>query len=863
MKRRIAMGMLWLFALLAWGAAAASGQENRKLLTIWLIPLELADQDKTMNFDEFNTQIGKDGWVTVLNTTIPHYRNQLIAWDPEFAYPNFPIIKGQRETLAALRRFAQENGVHINVRFVWWDQAFEELKAITEGRQSSMQEGIQIAPDVAMTGSTWVGYFAKKGTLLPRGPNSDGLSWRDTPDVAAASLRYTTDLRLIFYWKRMSWPATVSPFVLESNSWDAILDSLSKRPIVPGRLSPPMAMPIALTYRTLHDYAPLIWAGGGRFIDANSRRADLTSEQALAIPLKLMERSVQVSEQNARHSLLAFPEMSHEEAVQHFLNGEYVAVIEPVQFFKRWRDAVTTDGLPKSFTEDQKGVPKSAAVNFFDYAGVAAPPRTFIGGSDLIVTNRVADKAEERRLAFQLVRFLATDDRYSATLAELGTLPAQRQQYGIDILRASLKGKPDASAPGEDGSAEFAIALSLALAQRSEQEFPSLAEWPEYFESREVLESIQRIWRRVGEGGTDEKAHANLMAAAADAEWVINRNFNWRIRLWEDIQRHLALVLGTLVTLISLLVGLLWLQGSKSRERDGKIQAQKQVIGEREEKIRAQAEVIQEREEKIQALERAEMQERNKSLALRLYQAKMHDLTKINGTNVVDLSYDVRSLVDPLPHSPEDPIGESIRKLDHLIAYGRYLAKEFTYHSSRVTFAICEEMEEQARPALIREIVERAYEGAGIEFKAVYAQDAPAVSLAVDESLDGWCLRELPASLGVVLQEWFYNCLKALAAVLSQGAEFKVRIGQRAQGHDLEVISPASIPDEKARVLMEPPMLYLKSSSQGLHLIREILWYGFKSRATCQALPGGHTLFSIPIRLTRSIQDEEANDLDF
>lgn len=666
MKHILAVGLVWLLSLPAWGTGTASGQGSRKLLTVWLIPVELADTDQTMNFDEFNSKVSEGGWVTVLNTTIPHYRDQLIAWNPEFAYPNFPIIKGQRETIKALRRFAQGNGIHINVRFVWWGQTFDELKAITEGKQSPMQDGTQIAPDVVQTGSTWVGYFAKKGTILPRGSEPDGLDWRDTPDVVAASLRYTTDLHLIFYWKRMSWPVSGSPFLLESNSWDAILDSLSKRPIAPGRLNPPMAMPIALTYRILHDYAPLIWAGGGDLIDKNSREVDLTSDSALAIPRKLMERSVQVGEQNGRHSLLAFPEMSHEEAVQHFLNGEYLAVIEPVHFFKRWRDAVTGNGLPKGFTADQKGVPKSVPVNFWDYAGVAAPPRTFIGGSDLIVTNRVKDKTEEKELAFKLVRFLATDDSYSATLAEIGTLPAQRQQFGIDILRTALRVKPDSASNSndEDGSTEFAIALSLALSRRSEQEYPAIAEWPEYFESREVLEAIQRIWRRIGEGGTGENAKENLKVAAADAERMINRNFNWRIRLWEDIERQWPIVVGLLIFLVTLLGGFLWVQIGKTRERGKRIQAQAEVIIEREERIQAQAEAIQAREQEIQALEQAANAEKERAKVVDEWAKALDQVRKVRGFTSAALLivYEVHNILNNKYRRPDEKDREKAEK---------------------------------------------------------------------------------------------------------------------------------------------------------------------------------------------------------
>ncbi|MGH9800762.1 MAG: hypothetical protein ACRD82_10385 [Blastocatellia bacterium] len=69
----------------------------------------------------------------------------------------------------ALRRFAKENNVRINVRFVWWVQAFDELRAVAEGRQNAMLNNVRIAPDVAQVGSTWVGYFARSQALLPRG----------------------------------------------------------------------------------------------------------------------------------------------------------------------------------------------------------------------------------------------------------------------------------------------------------------------------------------------------------------------------------------------------------------------------------------------------------------------------------------------------------------------------------------------------------------------------------------------------------------------------------------------------------------------------------------------------------------------
>jgi ABC-type glycerol-3-phosphate transport system substrate-binding protein len=756
----------------------------------------------------------------VLNTTVQHYREQLIAWNPEFADPNFPIIKGQQRTLEALRRFAEQNQAHIYVRFVWWGQAFDELRAITEGKQSAVQDGVRIAPDIAQVGSTWVGYFAKKQALIPRDSTSDRLNWRDAPDTAGASLRYTTDVRLIFYWKRRSYPMTGNAFTLDSTSWDTILSSLDRRPLEPGRLNPPMVMPIALTTNLLHDYVPLVWAGGGRFLGLDSNQADLTSDAALAVPLKLMDRAVQPGEQRSRHRIIAFPEMSHEEAVQHFFDGEYLALIEPIGFIKRWKDVIARNGLPKSFFQDQQKNAGSIPVNFWDYAGVAAPPRTFIGGSDLIVTSRVKEKPEERDAAFKLVRFLATDEKYSATLAELGTLPAQQQKFGIDTLSSSLKDNPGSPSRGSNqtGATDFAVALSLALSRRSEQEYPALAEWPDYLESREVLEAIQRIWRRIGLGKEGEEDVANLKEAAAEAQLAINQHLNWRTKLWQDIQQSWwAIVIG-MSALLAITINQLRLQRAK-----------------------------------LQALGRAARAEKGKHLALRLYQARMHDLTKIYGSNFAESADGVKRAINSLPNPTEQVHAECQRKLDALKNYGQYVATVFTHNSSRITIAICEEMENPVKPTLIQEIVTRAYEGAKMEFKAVYALDAPVVSLNAHRSLDGWSLSELPTSMEVAILEWFFNCLKAVTEASAQEPKIEVQVEENARQLFLCILSPVPVPEEKRKIISEPPSLHLGSSSQGLPLIRDILWYGFESKATCENLPTGQALLSIPIKLTRSV----------
>lgn len=127
MRRKLFAGLLLLACLLIQGVSEAHGRQAQTV-TVWLIPLEPADEDTRADIDLFDRSVSEDGPVTVLNTRCRIYRDQLKNWNPEFDYPNFPIVKGQRQTIKALARFAKQNDVHINVRFVWWGQAFGELK---------------------------------------------------------------------------------------------------------------------------------------------------------------------------------------------------------------------------------------------------------------------------------------------------------------------------------------------------------------------------------------------------------------------------------------------------------------------------------------------------------------------------------------------------------------------------------------------------------------------------------------------------------------------------------------------------------------------------------------------------------------
>jgi len=557
MRRKLFNASLLLTILLAPGSQGLSQAPGRQdqTVTVWLIPLEPADEDTSADIDLFDRSVSQDGPVTVLNTRCRIYRDQLKNWNPEFDYPNFPIVKGQRQTLKALARFAEQNDVHINVRFVWWGQAFEELQKISAANGDETCEDIEggqlrVTPDAAQIGTTWVAYFAKRNALLPLDGLPGELKFYSAPDMPRAALRYTTDVRLIFYWKRMASPAAPS-LTIEGSSWDSILGSLEKVSVESGNQSPPMAIPIAAGPNLLHDYVPLVRAGGGSFLNAGKDYVDLTSDAALAVPRLLAARATLTDEKRLWHRLVAFPEITHEEAVHHFWDGEYLALIEPAGFIKRWRDKWLADlkdnksPLPQRFVSQQADGSAATPLKFWDYAGVTVPPSTFIGGSVLSLMNR-AD-ARPAAPAKKLISFLATDEEYTALLAELGNLPAQSPGYGLDIFIAQMEDgeKPPAKAGASPGPADFRVALGRALDRREELEHPPFEEWPTVLESQDVLESFQRIWRRIGEGNV-----AQVEAAAASTELAINKHINFRTRLEEGVRNQWQLITGGLLLII-------------------------------------------------------------------------------------------------------------------------------------------------------------------------------------------------------------------------------------------------------------------------------------------------------------------------
>ena len=436
---RILIATLLVLLTAAFSTAEASETDKDKSQqTVWLIPFdppfdppfEIPFVEEQMpikkQLEAFNRRWASSN-ITVLNTTVDWMVDQLVVWNPEYDLPNWLVVRGQKKTLETLAGFAGKNNLHLCIRFLRWKTIIGALEKVLDARADGTLKKTDVVPNVVQIGSTWAAYFAEKGiSLSPTEAAGTELSWRKIKDVPV-SLPYTTDVRLLFYWKKL--PGSEKPFgewLKNVSDWQDITEALSKIVLNHHNPAPPMVMPSGLTFDLFHDYIPLVWASGTPFFEKTpfGIRTDMGEKEALKIPLLISENATIFDENGREYRIISFPEMSQESAAQQFMDGlEYVAIIQPAAFVSRWR---------RNFMKTVSPSPEA----FWDCAGVALLPATFKGGSDLMVVNG----PEKNEMAFQLVRYLASDSKHSGLASENGYLPAQNSDFGLSVLLNTLGG---------------------------------------------------------------------------------------------------------------------------------------------------------------------------------------------------------------------------------------------------------------------------------------------------------------------------------------------------------------------------------------------------------------------------------------
>lgn len=721
-------------------------QTYPRSVRVWLIPAENAGPNDIAQGERIPDQLAAlrtsliDTKVCLLNVEDP-LALKAIFWNSQFNVPNFQVVETQKKTLEALKKFARDNDVEVVVRLVTWDEAFGLLNA-------GQTEGPDALPDVAQIGSSWAGYFAGRKVLRskPDWAHNRG-NWRDVLNVPASALPYTTDVRLLFYWKRLpsADPDSKPALELNNSSWSTLMDSLRDG----TSRGDTLVFPTGITLNLLHDYLPLVRAGTKNqllSLGPLGAHIDLTSDNALRWPAYLASQTRIPLGNGETRRLISFPEASHQETARTFVNGGYRGTIEPANFIGQWF---------QDFEERQDLAEKQGHTRkrFWDYAAAVVPPSNFKGGSELVILSRAKDSA----LAAALADYLATDIDYTKVLADSGLLPAGRPGYGINELVESF---------GSEKDSENAHAFSQAVQKAIDQgvSYPDLERWPEVLENHQVLESLQQVWRRLSEGDVN-----GMTVAARRLQGQINSQTYLPTRTWEGFSRAWPLLLFISAALIAFVA---W--------------------------------------ERARSLRRL-------ITTLHLYRASRHESSKILGDNVKDLHS--RAAKDELT-------GEQlVSSLQHLAQLYTSVPDGLADYMGKLSNDLVRQIQGVKASENLYKVVMRGFDGAQLFYQASHLLRAPSVTL-VPKGLDTWRIGRYPALAAVILQEWFFNCIRE-TDFSGVGSVISIEV----HDHGVLIESHGDLTSDQIQTLTDPPTRgVLEATAHGLVLIRDICYHAFGSR---------------------------------
>jgi hypothetical protein len=504
-----------------------SSSNLTQTLKLWLIPLEFNDNAYTEETQhKVLKEFGNDkGRVVCENLTDFFLKEQLyLDKDKEQGYPNWKIIANQQKIFNALKRFSQDNNVRIMVRFLGWNTLFESL-------ESKLYSSDNDKPDIVQMGSTWVGFFREQQLLQPL--NTYNIEYPHCTN-AAFSLPFTTDIRILFYWKQ--FPDATDPHLKMNltGDWNQIINTIKQSKKVNPHL-PGLCFPIGFTYNLLHNFVPIVWSSGYPFLEKkwdSSYEVHLTENKHLKYHKMLAKNGA------------VFPNMTNIEAFDKFVKGNYLGIVSNIEYVQYW------------YNYWYKTVQPQMKNKFWDFAGIAVPPTPFKGGSHLALIKNKNSIPDE--LKYKLLSFIVNDTQMNHFYYNEGILLTQKGKKGI---KAIFKNIPDSNT----------TTSIIETALKRGREYPSVNCWVA-IESLAVKESMFRLWKAIAQD-------ININFEANRVSNIINN----KILLYNKYNQ-LIIKLKVLVPTISILIFLFFLYYT--------VRKQKQLLKEEQTHSRRQEELF-------------------------------------------------------------------------------------------------------------------------------------------------------------------------------------------------------------------------------------------------------------------------------
>ncbi len=322
-----------------------------------------------------------------------------------------------------MRRYTQQSGIPVKVRFLDWGTAFTELNKTLATEAGPGTD----FPDVLQLGSSWVPYFAKAGLIAPV---SDLLDAVDTSrfypetmkaahigrDTIAYSIPWFLDVRGFFANERIWLELGLHDSEIETYpQFFGVLRAIAEAKVLNkvGSQVVPFEFGVKDDWTGYQQMSPFLWNFGGDFVTETggvyrSALSDSLTLVGLRHYLKLL-RDKEISPYNLKENSA--------QSADRFVRGEQLMIFGTSEVIRKIEFETDMGGLKDSpLAKDgliTVTAPKGPAGNF-----------TFVGGSHLTLPKN-SNPAKQQRAA-DLFLFMLRADNIDYYSRHSGFIPPDR-----------------------------------------------------------------------------------------------------------------------------------------------------------------------------------------------------------------------------------------------------------------------------------------------------------------------------------------------------------------------------------------------------------------------------------------------------
>ena len=327
-----------------------------------------------------------------------------------------------------MRKYTQQSGVPVKVRFLDWGAAFVELNKTLATEAGSRTD----YPDVLQLGSTWVPYFAKAGLIAPMGSLLDAVDTsRFYPEAMKAahigrdsvvySLPWFLDVRGFFVNERIWLGLGLHDSEIETYpKFFGVLRAISEAKVSNrmGNVVVPFEFGVKDDWTGYQQMAPFLWNFGGDFVAETengyrSALADSLTLVGLRHYIKLL-RDKDVSPYNLKENSA--------QSADRFVRAEQLMIYGTSEVIRKIEFETELGGLKDSpLAQDgliTVAAPKGPAGNF-----------TFVGGSHLVLPKN--GNPAKQQLAADLFLFMLRADNIDYYSRHSGFIPPDKSLIRI------------------------------------------------------------------------------------------------------------------------------------------------------------------------------------------------------------------------------------------------------------------------------------------------------------------------------------------------------------------------------------------------------------------------------------------------